>query len=110
MLEYARIESDCFSGRHVTNRISLGKMNIPGRMQLSEALYNVPALVLVCCCGLLCTHLRDPVPHFRRHPFSDYGLESMCVCVCESVGVIIFPACGVGYWVPSSPEPEGLCW
>ena len=32
LLEYARIESDCFSGRHVTNRIPLGKMNIPGRM------------------------------------------------------------------------------
>ena len=41
-----------------------------------------PAFVLVCCCGLLCTHLRDPVPRFRRHPFSDYGLASVCVCVC----------------------------
>ena len=37
--------------------------------------------VCVCCCGLLCTHLRDPVPRFRRHPFSDYGFASMCVCV-----------------------------
>ena len=52
---------------------------------MSEALNNDPALVLVCCCGLLCTHLRDPVPHFRRHPFSDYGLASVCVCVCVCV-------------------------
>ena len=44
-----------------------------------------PAFVLVCCCVLLCTHLRDPVPHFRRHPFSDYGLASVCVCVCVCV-------------------------
>ena len=44
-----------------------------------------PAFVLVCCCGLLCTHLRDPVPRFRRHPFSDYGLASVCVCVCVCV-------------------------
>ena len=43
------------------------------------------ALVLVCCCGLLCTHLRDPVPRFRRHPFSDYGFASVCVCVCVSI-------------------------
>ena len=28
----AWIESDCCSGKHVTNRILLGKMNIPGRM------------------------------------------------------------------------------
>ena len=39
-----------------------------------------PVFVLVCCCGLLCTHLRDPVPRFRRHPFSDYGLASVRVC------------------------------
>ena len=32
-----------------------------------------------------CTHLRDPVPHFRRHPFSDYGLASVCVCLCVCV-------------------------
>ena len=38
------------------------------------------SFVLVCCCGLLCTHLRDPVPRFRRHPFSDYGFASVCVC------------------------------
>ena len=66
------------------------------------------ALVLVCCCGLLCTHLRDPVPRFRRHPFShpfsDYGLASVCVCVCVCVcvysAVVVrrsgFPAAGVG--------------
>ena len=24
--------------------------------------------------------------------------------------MIIFPACGVGYRAPSSPEPEGSCW
>ena len=41
--------------------------------------------MLVCCCGLLCTHLRDPVPRFRRHPFSDYGLASVCVCVCVAL-------------------------
>ena len=44
-----------------------------------------PAFVLVCCCVLLCTHLRDPVPHFRRHPFSDYGFASVFVCVCVCV-------------------------
>ena len=48
-----------------------------------------PAFVLVCCCVLLCTHLRDPVPHFRRHPFSDYGLASVCVCVCVCVCVYV---------------------
>ena len=42
-----------------------------------------PAFMLMCCCVLLCTHLWDPVPHFRRHPFSDYGLASVCVCVCS---------------------------
>ena len=45
------------------------------------------ALVLVCCCGLLCTHLRDPVPRFRRHPFSDYGLASVCVCLWGTDGL-----------------------
>ena len=79
VLENARIESACFSGWHVRIRSPPGNMNIPLRMYMSEALNNDPALVLVCCCGLLCTHLRDPVPHFRRHPFSDYGLESVCV-------------------------------
>ena len=70
-----------------------------------------PAFVLVCCCVLLCTHLRDPVPHFRRHPFSDYGLASahlrdpvprfrrhpfsdyglasVCVCVCVCFRLIL---------------------
>ena len=38
--------------------------------------------MLVSGCGLLCTHLWDPVPRFRRHPFSDYGLASVCMCVC----------------------------
>ena len=38
--------------------------------------------MLLCRCVLLCTHLRDLVPRFRRHPFLDLGLESVCVCVC----------------------------
>ena len=52
---------------------------------MSEALNNDPALVLVCCCGLLCTHLRDPVPHFRRQPSSDYGLERVRVSVSAGI-------------------------
>ena len=32
-----------------------------------------------------CTHLRDLVPRFRRHPFLDLGLESVCVFVCVCV-------------------------
>ena len=40
--------------------------------------------MLLCRCVLLCTHLRDLVPRFRRHPFLDLGLESVCVCVCVS--------------------------
>ena len=43
------------------------------------------ASVLLCRCVLLCTHLRDLVPRFRRHPFLDLGLESVCVCVCVCV-------------------------
>ena len=38
--------------------------------------------MLLCRCVLLCTHLRDLVPRFRRHPFLDLGLENVCVCVC----------------------------
>ena len=38
--------------------------------------------MLLCRYVLLCMHLWDPVPHFRRHPFLDLGLESVCVCVC----------------------------
>ena len=45
--------------------------------------------MLVSGCGLLCTHLWDPVPRFRRHPFSDYGFASVCVCVC--VCVCVYP-------------------
>ena len=41
--------------------------------------------MLLCRCVLLCTHLRDLVPRFRRHPFLDLGLESVCVCVCVCV-------------------------
>ena len=37
--------------------------------------------MLLCRCVLLCTHLWDLVPRFRRHPFLDLGLESVCVCV-----------------------------
>ena len=54
---------------------------VGGGVCVCELIHD-PAFVLVCCCGLLCTHLRDPVPRFRRHPFSDYGLASVCVCVC----------------------------
>ena len=43
--------------------------------------------MLLCRCVLLCTHLRDLVPRFRRHPFLDLGLESVCVCVCVCVRV-----------------------
>ena len=42
--------------------------------------------MLLCRCVLLCTHLRDLVPRFRRHPFLDLGLESVCVCVCAPAG------------------------
>ena len=47
------------------------------------------ASVLLCRCVLLCTHLRDLVPRFRRHPFLDLGLESVCVCVCLSVSFCV---------------------
>ena len=43
--------------------------------------------MLLCRCVLLCTHLRDLVPRFRRHPFLDLGLESVCVCVINSLSV-----------------------
>ena len=59
-------------------------------------------LVLVSGCGLLCTHLWDPVPRFRRHPFSDYGFASVCVCVCVCV-------CGSNVAVRSFDSRSGIC-
>ena len=50
--------------------------------------------MLLCRCVLLCTHLWDLVPRFRRHPFLDLGLESVCVCVCVCVCVFVF-VCGI---------------
>ena len=54
--------------------------------------------MLLCRCVLLCTHLRDLVPRFRRHPFLDLGLESVCVCVCVCVCECFDGL--VGIWIP----------
>ena len=84
-------------------------------------------LVLVSGCGLLCTHLWDPVPRFRRHPFSDYELASVCVCVCVTLArssrayllVIVFPWLAVHFPVlrrvgsacaGSAPRPPLCGW
>ena len=49
--------------------------------------------MLLCRCVLLCTHLRDLVPRFRRHPFLDLGLESVCVCVCMREDLSVMRRC-----------------
>ena len=71
-------------------------------------------LVLVSGCGLLCTHLWDPVPRFRRHPFSDYGFASVCpdsfqvcvcVCVCVfSVAILAQAPHAWGAWLEGQPR------
>ena len=57
--------------------------------------------MLLCRCVLLCTHLRDLVPRFRRHPFLDLGLESVCVCVCVCV-------CVETQWDPAEAGSEQI--
>ena len=71
---------DCVSGRRSRPVLPRQSARATFEFQFCEC---DSASELLCRYVLLCTHLRDPVPHFRRHFF----LVCVCVCVCVCVRV-----------------------
>ena len=79
VLENAWIESDCFSGKHVTNRIPPGKMNIPGRMVVARRFDKRFGIGVGVLLWVVVYAPTGPGASFSESPFFDYGFASVSV-------------------------------